>query len=976
LATRFYLPSSGTPAVSPAYSAEWNRTARAGRYPAVTTKTNTAAIETSLTSTATNPEFHLAGQFISAPVNAGTISGTVKGQIRARENNDLFGGTVAVRIKVVSNDGTTVRGVLLDNTAALPTARPPHVVNTATAVNRKFTASDNTTVLHTLTPVTALANDRIVIEVGGRDIDAGTSRSMYLTFQDDQLTDLGENNTDTAGNPWVEFSADVFSTPSATTYTLTGPSSGTVNIASPSFTVTPDGLATGIVITPHSTGAGTFSPTSVTLSGSSAATFTYTPTSTTGSPHTISTTNSGTLTNPASLSYVVNSASSSNPTRFYLPSTGAAPVGPAFSTQWNRIGTAVRRPALTAKSGSVAAEVAMTSTATSPEYHLAGQFVSVALPAGSISGTVKGQIRARENNGLFQGTVALRIKVVSNDGATLRGVLLEITAPDATSRPPHVTTSSTAQNRKFTASDNITFLHTLTPVTALANDRIVIEVGGHDADAATTHSMYITFEDGQANDLGENNTDTAGNPWVEFSQALFPAGGGGATSYALTGPSSGTVGITSSSFTVTPNGTATGVVITPHTTGSGTFSPTSVTLSGSGAAAFAYTPSSTAGSPHVISVTNSSTLTNPSSLNYTVNAAPTGGTFVCTTVAELNAAIAAATWGDTIKCSYTSIFESTFTLPYKAGRPNANSFITITTTAPASSLPVDGQRITPTFSGFLPKFRAVQTASNTNASAFVTGKDATTGAGAQGWILKCLEIQPSLYGNGVMVRLGSNDVTLQWLKIHQPKDCSVIQCFFNGHPIVGTKRGMEMHGINLTCRDSYFKNIGNPKGQGDSAVWWVFNGEGPYTTENNYAEGGTYGYFTGGDNSKIATTASATASTSTTITVDWSASSPIGDPPVAGDAIAAIVNGGLLRAHGVCDSYVSTGPTSGVITLTAPLKHGTTDTTNWTADIPGQVMWGVVPGDSTIRYNHFFLPLAWRDNPIMPAPASVSAGAV
>jgi Carbohydrate esterase, sialic acid-specific acetylesterase len=99
-----------------------------------------------------------------------------------------------------------------------------------------------------------------------------------------------------------------FSPAGATSYTFTGPTSGVEGVASTNFTVTPNGDADGVVITPATDGTGTFSPTSVTISGSSAATFTYTPTNTAGSPHTLSVTNDGGLTNPASIDYTVTSA--------------------------------------------------------------------------------------------------------------------------------------------------------------------------------------------------------------------------------------------------------------------------------------------------------------------------------------------------------------------------------------------------------------------------------------------------------------------------------------------------------------------------------------------------------------------------------------------------------------------------------------------------------------------------------------------
>jgi hypothetical protein len=93
----------------------------------------------------------------------------------------------------------------------------------------------------------------------------------------------------------------------ATSYTLSGPSSGGTGLASTNFTVAiPGGTTLGspVTITPSSGGGGgTFTPSSVILStGSPSATFIYTPASI--GTKTISTTNSGALTDPGSLSYL------------------------------------------------------------------------------------------------------------------------------------------------------------------------------------------------------------------------------------------------------------------------------------------------------------------------------------------------------------------------------------------------------------------------------------------------------------------------------------------------------------------------------------------------------------------------------------------------------------------------------------------------------------------------------------------------
>lgn len=99
-------------------------------------------------------------------------------------------------------------------------------------------------------------------------------------------------------------------------------------------------------------------------------------------------------------------------------------------------------------------------------------------------------------------------------------------------------------------------------------------------------------------------------------------GGGGATSYTLSGPTSGPVGVASGNFTVIPDAAYTGT-ITPHTSGTGTLSPTSLTFAGeSTGKTFTYTPTTTSGSPHAITATSSPALTDPPGVNYTVNPGP------------------------------------------------------------------------------------------------------------------------------------------------------------------------------------------------------------------------------------------------------------------------------------------------------------------------------------------------------------------
>lgn len=115
----------------------------------------------------------------------------------------------------------------------------------------------------------------------------------------------------------------------ATSVTLSGPASGTSGSPSTAFSVGADGVITGtVIVTPSDGGAGgSFSPTTVSISsGTPTATFTYTAAST--GAKTISVTNNGGLTNPASLTYTAGALSATAVT-LSGPSSGlsGAPSG-------------------------------------------------------------------------------------------------------------------------------------------------------------------------------------------------------------------------------------------------------------------------------------------------------------------------------------------------------------------------------------------------------------------------------------------------------------------------------------------------------------------------------------------------------------------------------------------------------------------------------------------------------------------------
>lgn len=113
--------------------------------------------------------------------------------------------------------------------------------------------------------------------------------------------------TNSAGNS-AESSASNSVTPyvAATSYTLTGPTSGNVRSASTNFTVTPNAVYFGtITITPSGAGSTNLSPIVLTFNGSATPqTFTITPEE--SGLITLTGTNSGTLSNPAALNYTAN----------------------------------------------------------------------------------------------------------------------------------------------------------------------------------------------------------------------------------------------------------------------------------------------------------------------------------------------------------------------------------------------------------------------------------------------------------------------------------------------------------------------------------------------------------------------------------------------------------------------------------------------------------------------------------------------
>ncbi|HET7713922.1 MAG TPA: hypothetical protein VFK94_06955 [Patescibacteria group bacterium] len=209
MATRFYLPSTGTPPVGlPGLPSGWT----AGDVPEIelpgpTTKSNTALTNYTVGETTASVTNIPIAAFISAPLTAQTISGTFSAVVRGLESNAGADDSLQVGIVLIDNLGTTIKSTLYGGHAAA-------LNTTAGALGQEFLTSAATRIFNAvaLTSQTAVLGDRLAIVVGYRTHDTvTTNRNTTLRFGDPTAT---ADFALTAGLttdlcPWVEFSANL-----------------------------------------------------------------------------------------------------------------------------------------------------------------------------------------------------------------------------------------------------------------------------------------------------------------------------------------------------------------------------------------------------------------------------------------------------------------------------------------------------------------------------------------------------------------------------------------------------------------------------------------------------------------------------------------------------------------------------------------------------------------------------------------------
>lgn len=210
-------------------------------------------------------------------------------------------------------------------------------------------------------------------------------------------------------------------------------------------------------------------------------------------------------------------------TRFYIPgaSDPAASISPAFDGAWDLTSSAIRRWAeLEKNSPNGNGRMQITAGVNSPAGASDWLFVQAISPPldsnQTITGTVKGQTSFSESNAAADMRSQIVIWVYTGSGS--RGTLLAV---DAAALSHEFAVFGTMGNRQIPRGGAIS----LSSVSALTGDRVIIEMGLRKGENATTSRngfMVIGNSNDGSADYPEDETDTNQSKaaWVEFSQTL------------------------------------------------------------------------------------------------------------------------------------------------------------------------------------------------------------------------------------------------------------------------------------------------------------------------------------------------------------------------------------------------------------------------------------------------------------------------
>ena len=207
---------------------------------------------------------------------------------------------------------------------------------------------------------------------------------------------------------------------------------------------------------------------------------------------------------------------------------------------------------------------------------------------------------------------------------------------------------------------------------------------------------------------------------------------------------------------------------------------------------------------------------------------------------DLQAAIDAAAFGDTILLRAGETFVGHFKLRAKSG----TGVIVIRGDAAASELPANGERLVP----------STRPGGNTAISrlARIIGRGGLykttpllrTDAGAHGYVIQFIDFDGvSQVGYETLIQIGTDTTATP------PTDITFDRVYVHGHRYKGQKRAIALQGKRLSVLNSYISDIKAIRT--DSQAINSYNGAGPFTIENNYIEGACENVMFGGSDPAV-----------------------------------------------------------------------------------------------------------------------------
>lgn len=377
----------------------------------------------------------------------------------------------------------------------------------------------------TLTPSGSVTSDTITFSAA-----SGTFTPTSLTFTNSSAAQTFTYTPASSGVKSLTLtsadSSTITGSPASYTatavgFTMTGPTSGAVGVASTNFTVTP-ASATNDTFTPSTTGGGTFTPTSLTFTtgSTSAQTFTYTPASS-GSKSIVGTSSDGGTVTGSPISYTATAVNYT----LTGPTSGSTGVA---STNFTLTPASTVTDTITLSAGAGGGTFSPTS----------------------LTFTASSTAQTFTYTPATSGTKTLTL--TSADGGSITGSPATYTA-SGTSVGYTLTGPTSGTNG--VASTNFT----LTPASTVTSDTITLS-----ASSGTFTPSSLTFTNSSAaqtftytpastgvKSLTVTSTDGGSIPQSPWS---YTSNASAVTRYNIGGAASGTINIPSAAVTLTPNG--------------------------------------------------------------------------------------------------------------------------------------------------------------------------------------------------------------------------------------------------------------------------------------------------------------------------------------------------------------------------------------------------------------------------------------